>query len=122
MSRALAAALAAAALATTGAGCGSASKPAAAPAPQSPTPAQARRLLAARLRAKQLDFRWVACLRNGRSFRGARIVRCNVNFGDPHIEAYCSVLEDGRLVTDHENPAIPCGRDEAGWNAQITGS
>ena len=98
-------------------GCGSTKH---ATAPESPTPAQAKQLLTARLRAKQLDFRWVACVRNGRSFRGAEIVRCNVNFGDPHIEAYCSVLEDGRLVTDHENSAIPCSRDQAGWSAIVS--
>jgi hypothetical protein len=108
-----------AALALTATGCGS-TTPAAAPA--SATPAQAKRLLAARLRAKQLDFRWVACIRSGRSYRGARIVRCNVNFGDPHIEAYCSVLVSGRLVTDHDDGAIPCRRDEAGWSAPISGS
>jgi hypothetical protein len=109
-------AAAAAAVAILAAGCGSTSRA------ESPTLAQAKQLLAARLRAKQLDFRWVACVRNGRSFEGAEIVRCNVNFGDPHIEAYCSVLEGGRLVTDHDDSAIPCSRDEAGWSASITGS
>ena len=108
---------AAAAIAILAAGCGSARHAAQA---ESPTPAQAKELLTARLRAKQLDFRWVACVRNGRTFRGAGIVRCNVNFGDPHIEAYCSVLEDGRLVTDHENSAIPCARDTAGWSATVS--
>ena len=108
-----------AAVALVAAGCGSTtSKPAAAAA----TPAQAKRLLAARLHAKQLDFRWVACVRNGRTYRGAQIVRCNVNFGDPHIEAYCSVLVGGRLVTDHDDAAIPCRHDEAGWSAPIAGA
>jgi hypothetical protein len=107
---------AAAAVAILAAGCGSARRA------ESPTPAQAKQLLTARLRAKQLDFRWVACVRNGRSFDGAEIVRCNVNFGDPHIEAYCSVLENGRLVTDHDDASIPCSRDEAGWSAPIAGS
>ena len=110
---------AAAAVALLAAGCGSTKRTAPL---ESPTPGQAKQLLTARLRTKQLDFRWVACVRNGRTFRGAEIVRCNVNFGDPHIEAYCSVLEDGRLVTDHENSAIPCKRDAAGWSAPITGS
>jgi hypothetical protein len=41
-------------------------------------------------------------------------VRCNVNFGAPHIEVYCSILEGGRLVTNHEDRAIPCGHDDAG--------
>ena len=54
--------------------------------------------------------------------QGAAIVRCNVNFGDPHIEAYCSLLRNRQLVTDHDDPAIPCGHDGAGWTAPIVGS
>jgi hypothetical protein len=81
-----------------------------------------RSALVARLQAKRLDYRWVACLRNGRSFRGREIVRCNVNFGDPHVEAYCGVLLRGQLRTNHENRAIPCTRDRAGWNASIASS
>ena len=114
MTRAVATALAAAAFAL--AGCGSSASV------ESATPSQARRLLATRLRAKQLDFHWVACVRNGRSYRGAQIVRCNVDFGDPHVEAYCTVLVEGRLVTDHDAAAIPCRHDDAGWGAAIAGS
>ena len=84
-----------------------------------PTPRVAKQLLAQRLEAKDLTVHWIACVRNGRAYRGAAIVRCNVNFGDPHIEAYCSLLQGGRLVTDHDNPAIPCRHDDAGWNAPI---
>jgi hypothetical protein len=78
------------------------------------TPPVAKRLLTARLRAHYLRFHWVACVRTGRNFRDIPVVRCNVNFGDPHIEAYCSVLRDGKLVTDHEDSAIPCRHDDAG--------
>ena len=81
-----------------------------------------RSALVARLHAKGLEYRWVACLRNGRTFRGREVVRCNVNFGDPHVEAYCGVLISGRLRTDHDNPAIHCARDRAGWKAPITSS
>jgi hypothetical protein len=81
-----------------------------------------RAALIERLDAKRLDYRWVVCLRNGRSFRGRDIVRCNVNFGDPHIEAYCAVLAGGKLRTNHEDSAIPCARDRAGWGASITSS
>jgi hypothetical protein len=81
-----------------------------------------RAALVARLQAKHLDYRWVVCLRNGRFFRGRQIVRCNVNFGDPHIEAYCAVLVRGRLRTNHEDSAIPCARDRAGWNVTIESS
>jgi hypothetical protein len=85
-------------------------------------PPVAKHLLTARLRAKGLDFKWVACVRTGRSFRGVAVVRCNVNFGDPHIEAYCSVLRDGKLLTDHENGAIPCRHDDAGPGPTIVHS
>jgi hypothetical protein len=86
------------------------------------TPPVAKLLLTERLRAKYVTVHWIACVRNGRVYKGAAIVRCNVNFGDPHIEADCSRLRDGRLVTDHDDPAIPCRRDAAGWNASIVGS
>jgi hypothetical protein len=86
------------------------------------TPPVAKRLLTARLRAHYLRFHWVACVRTGRRFNGVPVVRCNVNFGDPHIEAYCSVLRDGRLVTNHEDPAIPCRHDDAGPGPTIVHS
>jgi hypothetical protein len=75
-----------------------------------------RKALVAKLNRQQLTFRWVACVRNGRRYNGMPIVRCNVNFGmDPHVEAYCTVFDHGRLVTNHENTAIPCGHDDAGF-------
>jgi hypothetical protein len=86
------------------------------------TPAVAKRLLTARLQAKHLDFRWVACVRVGRTYKHVPVTRCNVNFGDPHIEGYCLLLENGRVVTDHDEPAIPCRHDDAGWDAQIVTS
>jgi hypothetical protein len=55
-------------------------------------------------------------------YKGLPIVRCNVNFGDPHVEVYCSVLDHGRLVTNHENSAIPCSHDNAGSAVPIQGS
>src|SRR5260370_1164560 len=48
-------------------------------------PALAKTLMTARLNAKHLDYRWVACIRVGRTYRHVAITRCNVNFGiDPH--------------------------------------
>ena len=73
--------------------------------------------LVARLQGKSLSYRWIVCVADRHSFRSQPIVRCNVNFGEPHIEVYCSVLQDGRLETNHELPAIPCGRDDAGYTA-----
>jgi hypothetical protein len=75
------------------------------------------------LERKELTYRWVACIRNGRRYRGRAIVRCNVNFGmDPHVEAYCAVYAYGQLTTNHENRAIPCGHDDAGFSAPVEGS
>jgi hypothetical protein len=78
------------------------------------TPIEAKKLMVGYLDSKHLSYRWVACLRSGRSFEGAAIVRCNVNFGDPHIEAYCIVLRDGELYTNHQDKTIPCQRDNRG--------
>jgi hypothetical protein len=97
---------AAAAAALVLAGCGSS----AASEFDATTPTEAKKLMVDYLEGKQLSYRWVACLRTGRSFKDAAIVRCNVNFGDPHIEAYCIVLRDGELYTDHQDAAIPCQR------------
>jgi len=98
------AALLAAAFALAGCG-GSASKPSTPPDTEAVKDA-----LVARLQSKSLSYRWIVCVDAGRSFRGQPIVRCNVNFGEPHIVVYCSVLKDSRLETNHELPAIPCGR------------
>jgi hypothetical protein len=81
-----------------------------------------RSALVDRLHAKGLEYRWIACLRNGRSFRGHQVVRCNVNFGDPHVEAYCGVLIGGRLRTNHDDQAIACASDLAGQKPSITSS
>jgi hypothetical protein len=86
------------------------------------TPIDAKKVMVDYLDGKQLNYRWVACLRSGRSFKGAAIVRCNVNFGDPHIEAYCIVLRDGELYSNHQDPAIPCQRDNRAPPATIVTS
>jgi hypothetical protein len=103
---------------TLAAGCGSQTSVAYRPA----TPGQAKQLMIDYLDSKRLDWRWVACLHSGRSFVGAPIVRCNVNFGDPHIEAYCVVLRWGQLYTDHQDPNIPCQRDNRSPPATIVAS
>jgi hypothetical protein len=86
------------------------------------SPGDAKTLLTAYLDSKYLDWRWVACLHTGRAFVGVPIVRCNVNFGDPHIEAYCIVLRWGRLYTDHQDARIPCRRDNRAPPATIVSS
>ena len=98
------------------AGCGSSSSYSAATVPQ------AKQLMTSYLESKHLTYHWVACLHSGRSFEGAAIVRCNVNFGDPHIEAYCIVLRWGELYTDHQDRNIPCRRDNRAPPAKIVTS
>ena len=74
------------------------------------TPAAVKEALEARLTGRKLSFEWVYCLRTKRAFEGWPIVRCNVNFGEPHIVIYCATLDDGKLVTNREQPALRCGR------------
>ena len=69
-----------------------------------------RSALEARLLDRNLSYRWVACVRTEHAFTGRPIFRCNVNFGEPHIVRYCATLDDGRLVTNREQPRIRCGR------------
>lgn len=74
------------------------------------TPAEVKAALEARLLGRHLSFEWVYCLHTGLEFDGHPIVRCNVNFGEPHIVVYCVTLEDGTLVTNREEPGLRCGR------------
>jgi hypothetical protein len=81
--------------------------------------AEIKRDLAARLQRQLLRPHWIACVPSGNSYHGATVIRCNVNFGDPHIQAYCSVLRGKRLVTQYDDSKIPCGHDDAGWSAPV---
>jgi hypothetical protein len=74
----------------------------------------ADKTLSLELRNQNLSVQDVACIKNGRAYHGHPVIRCNVNFGDPHIVAYCTVILAGRLVTSHQDPAIPCGPDLSG--------
>jgi hypothetical protein len=82
-------------------------------------PAAVRAALITGLKASHLRYRWVVCIGTGRVFRTQGVVRCNVNFGDPHIEAYCSIIDRGRLVTNHETPSFTCPADLRGWTTTI---
>jgi hypothetical protein len=86
---------------------------------RAPTQVEAKQKLAARLHRRLLRPHWIACVPSGRSYHAAAVVRCNVNFGDPHIQAYCSVLRGSRLVTQYDDARIPCGHDDAGWSAPV---
>ena len=88
-------------------------RPAAAPlaTTSSGTSPASRRPLLERLEARDLSVEWVVCVDEGASFGGETVYRCNVNFGDPHIEGYCALVEDGELVTHVERPELRCARE-----------
>lgn len=114
MRLALALGVAAAALLT---GCGGSSSTRTSSQLRALTPEAAKRLMTQRLDRKQLDYTWVACVAVGRTYKHVAITRCNVDFGiDPHVEGYCVLLKDGKLVTNHEDASIPCKHDDAGWD------
>jgi hypothetical protein len=83
------------------------------------SPLLVRSALISRLETEHLTYRWVVCVPTGRAFRRQGVVRCNVNFGDPHIEAYCAIVDRGRLLTDHETPSFDCPPDLRGWTTTI---
>lgn len=82
-------------------------------------PAAVRAALISRLHAQGLNYRWVVCVHTGRSFRGSRVLRCNVDFGEPHIVAYCSTLEHGRFLTNYDTPSLTCPPDRRGWSVTV---
>lgn len=88
--------------------------------------AEIRSQLAARLHSLSLKPVRIACVKNGRRFQGVPVIRCNVDYGAPHIYAVCAVLRGGKLITNSTErlakstePAIPCGPDKAGWHSPI---
>ena len=95
-------------------GCGGGGSGVAGVAEAPPTAAGARRALAARLDAKDLTYREVRCVDEGVRRRDQAVFRCNVNFGEPHIEGYCVVLRDGRAITQVEDRALRCRRTRTG--------
>jgi hypothetical protein len=78
----LASAIAVAALA----GCGGSSRP--------PNVSAALR---EQLEARDLSVRSVTCVEASERIGSARVHRCNVDFGDPHVQIYCAAFVDGRL-------------------------
>ena len=54
------------------------------------------------------------CVDEGVRRDGAPVFRCNVNFGEPHIEGYCVLVRDGRAVTQVEDRGLRCRRTRTG--------
>ena len=109
MTRRAAPLLAAAALV---AGCGGEGEMLTPPAP--PSPAAAQDAMAARFAAKDLSIHYVRCVDGGVRQGADTVFRCNVNFGEPHIEGYCVVVRGARAVTQVEDPSLRCRRTRTG--------
>jgi hypothetical protein len=89
---------------------------------RTPTLSEAHAATVRRLKAEHLTYHWVACLDTNHRFKGVTVVRCNVDFGDPHIVAYCTVFRGTAALTQFDNAAIPCGPDLSGPQFTITSS
>jgi hypothetical protein len=63
-----------------------------------------------RLHGEGLSYEWVTCVPTFHVYQRRRLFRCNVNFGDPHVEPYCATLIGHSLLTDHQNSRLSCGR------------
>jgi len=87
------------------AGCGAGAKE------PPPPPSGAEAALLARLEAKQLSVEWVRCVASGYRHASAPVFRCNVSFGDPHLESYCAAFLDEGFVTQYERPELRCARE-----------
>jgi len=80
-------------------------------APSANTAGKVEAALLGRLEEKLLSVEWVRCAASGYELESEPVFRCNVNFGDPHIESYCALIRDGELVTHVEEPALRCARE-----------
>jgi hypothetical protein len=75
------------------------------------TPGSVAVRLQKRLEARDLPPRWVVCVASRMRLSGRTVFRCNVNFGDPHIEIYCAVAA-GRGVRAAEWRGAVRGRED----------
>jgi hypothetical protein len=60
------------------------------------------------LTERDLSVKWVRCARGAGS-----VYRCNVNFGDPHVQIYCAKLIDGDLRAAEWRQAVRGRQDRA---------
>jgi hypothetical protein len=60
------------------------------------------------LTERSLSVKWVRCAAARDS-----VYRCNVNFGDPHVQVYCATLVDGELRAAEWRQAVRGRQDRA---------
>jgi hypothetical protein len=53
------------------------------------------------LAERSLSVEWVRCIEGPES-----AYRCNVNFGDPHVQIYCVTVVEGQLRGAEWRPAV----------------
>jgi hypothetical protein len=82
-------------------------------------PVGPRATLISRLQAQSEYFKTVTCIGTGRKFRGALVTRCNVNTGNPHVQAYCLAKLHGIWVDEYNHRLLPCRPDWKGFKIKI---
>jgi hypothetical protein len=60
------------------------------------------------LTERNLSVKWVRCAAARES-----VYRCNVNFGDPHVQIYCAAMIDGELRAAEWRQAVHGRQDRA---------
>jgi hypothetical protein len=85
------------------------------------SPPDVAAMLRTSLTGRDLSVRSVVCVPRPERIEQAPVYRCNVNFGDPHVEIYCAAVVDGALrsaawrqavrgVLDRQARAKECAR------------
>jgi hypothetical protein len=63
-------------------------------------------LLRSHLEDRELAVKWVVCGPAPANSGPPGVQRCNVSFGDPHIQIYCAAIVDERLVAAEWRQAV----------------
>lgn len=86
-----------------------------------PAPADPARLLERSLTERGLSVRWVACSPAAERVEAVRVHRCNVSFGDPHVQIYCAAIVEGELRRAEWRPAGRGAQDRAASARECAG-
>jgi hypothetical protein len=70
------------------------------------------------LHARALSPSWVVCSPSPVRLGGRTVFRCNVNFGDPHVQVYCAVVAGGRLRAAEWRQAVRGRQDRAAFQKE----
>jgi hypothetical protein len=70
------------------------------------------------LHARALSPSWVVCSPSPVRLGGRTVFRCNVNFGDPHVQVYCAVVAGGRARAAEWRQAVRGRQDRAAFQKE----